>query len=133
MGSIAQNHKHVVVHAFPAAWGHNKPLCSFVVHILESEPQAIVTCLTAGLLYSKIIGELKRLPPAKYEAFQSRLHILDIAGSNFDMMKPLEAFAPAFATLYSSAPITCLSSEKTVSGLPKPTLAVIDVSSAQQI
>ncbi|KAF5368681.1 hypothetical protein D9757_010222 [Collybiopsis confluens] len=92
---------------------HNKPLCSFVVHILDSNPEVVVTYFTTGLLYSKIIGELKRLPTARYEALQSRLHVLDIAGSEFDIMKPIETFAPAFESLYSSAPITCRSSGKT--------------------
>ncbi|KAE9404995.1 UDP-Glycosyltransferase/glycogen phosphorylase [Gymnopus androsaceus JB14] len=41
-------------------------------------------------------------------------------------MKQLESFAPAFRALYSSNPITCLTTGKTISGLPSPTLAIID-------
>ncbi|KAF5368682.1 hypothetical protein D9757_010223 [Collybiopsis confluens] len=126
MGSIVHNHKHVLVYAFPVAWGHNKPLCPFVVHMLDSDPEVVITYFTAGILYSKIVGEFKRLPAAKYDALQSRLHIIDIAGSEIDLTKPVESFAPAFESLYSSAPITCRSSGKTIGGLPSPSLAIID-------
>ncbi|KAF5333855.1 hypothetical protein D9757_015406 [Collybiopsis confluens] len=96
--------------------------------MLESDPGVVVTYFTTGLLYPQIVGEFKRLPPSKYEALQSRLHVLDIAGKEVDLMKPVDAFASSFKSLFSTgtAPITCRSSGKTVGGLPPPSLAIID-------
>ncbi|KAF9073099.1 hypothetical protein BDP27DRAFT_1289599 [Rhodocollybia butyracea] len=128
MGSISNNQKHVVVHAFAFAWGHNKPLCAFVTRILEAQPETVVTYLTGSHLYSKIIAELKRLPSDQYEALESRLNVIDISEptSDNDMMKPLDLFAPTFTALYTSASVTCNTSGKTISGLSCPTLAIID-------
>ncbi|KAF9052531.1 hypothetical protein BDP27DRAFT_1304456 [Rhodocollybia butyracea] len=126
MGSITNSRKHVVVHAFTYGWGHNKPLCAFAIHILKNKPQTIVTYLTGSLLYPKIMAELKRLPSDQYEALESRLNIIDISEATDDTMKPLSLFAPTFTALYTSVAVTCKSSGKTVSGLPRPTLAIID-------
>ncbi|KAJ3856268.1 hypothetical protein EV368DRAFT_78865 [Lentinula lateritia] len=127
MGSIiASNITHVVVHAMPAAWGHNKPLCALVVHILEDHPEIVVTYFTASGMYSKIIAELKRLEPAKYAAIESRMNIIDIAGPDIDLLKPLDTFESNFQALYSSSHVTCLTTKKTINGLPRPTLAIID-------
>ncbi|KAJ3726693.1 hypothetical protein C8R42DRAFT_717551 [Lentinula raphanica] len=127
MGSIeAIDRKHIVVHALPAAWGHNKPLCAFVVHVLESQPGVVVTYLTARTTYSKIQAEFKRLEPTRFEAIASRLNVMDISEPDFDFMKPLTTFGPAFATLYSSGSLTCTITQKTISGLPAPAFAVID-------
>jgi hypothetical protein len=38
-------------------------------------------------------------------------------------------FAPAFAALWESKGLTCKSSGKTVTGLPRPTTAILDVRS----
>ncbi|GAW03549.1 glycosyltransferase family 1 protein [Lentinula edodes] len=127
MGSIiASNITHVVVHAMAAAWGHNKPLCALVVHILEDHPEIVVTYFTASGIYSKIIAELKRLEPARYAAIESRMNIIDIAGPDFDFLKPLDTFESNFQALYSSSHVTCLTTKKTINGLPRPTLAIID-------
>ncbi|KAJ3973683.1 hypothetical protein EV361DRAFT_898579, partial [Lentinula raphanica] len=90
MGSIeANDSKHIIVHALPAAWGHNKPLCAFVVHVLESQPEAVVTYLTAHPTYSKIMAEFKRLAPARFEVIEPRLKCVllfettvSVSGSN---------------------------------------------------
>ncbi|KAJ3826865.1 hypothetical protein F5880DRAFT_1627352 [Lentinula raphanica] len=127
MGSIeANDSKHIIVHALPAAWGHNKPLCAFVVHVLESQPEAVVTYLTAHPTYSKIMAEFKRLAPARFEVIEPRLNVIDISEPDVDLMKPLSTFGPAFAALYSSGSVTCSTTQKTISGLPPPVFAVID-------
>ncbi|KAJ3782241.1 hypothetical protein GGU10DRAFT_389982 [Lentinula aff. detonsa] len=125
MGSI-DNRKHVVVYAIPVAWGHNKPLCAFAVQILENQPEAIVTYFTTSNTYPKIIAEFKRLEPTRYAALEPRLNIINIAGPVVDPFQPLDAFEPNFAALYSSSSVTCLSTDRTISGLPRPTLAIID-------
>ncbi|KAF8830639.1 hypothetical protein HHX47_DHR2001054 [Lentinula edodes] len=126
MDSIASNITHVVVHAMPAAWGHNKPLCALVVHILEDHPEIVVTYFTAFGIYFKIIAQLKRLEPARYAAIESRMNIIDISGPDFDLLKPLDTFESNFQALYSSSHVTCLTTKKTINGLPRPTLAIID-------
>ncbi|KAJ3726575.1 hypothetical protein C8R42DRAFT_657047 [Lentinula raphanica] len=125
MGSI-DNRKHIIVHAIPVAWGHNKPLCAFVVNVLEAQPNAIVTYLTSSDAYAKLVAEFGRLDPARYAALEPRLHIIDIAGPSVETFEPINAFEPSFEALYSSSSITCLSSKRTISGLPAPTLAIID-------
>ncbi|GAW03551.1 glycosyltransferase family 1 protein [Lentinula edodes] len=126
MDSTASKHKHVVVHAIPAGWGHNKPLCAFVVRMLEEQPDVVITYLTASAVYSKIMDEFKRLEPARFAAIEPRLNIMDIAGPDFDVMKPLLTFAPSLAALCSSGSVTCLTTKKVINGLPPPTLAIID-------
>ncbi|KAJ3980904.1 hypothetical protein F5890DRAFT_1557274 [Lentinula detonsa] len=125
MASII-NQKHIVVHAVPGSWGHNKPLCAFVIHILENQSEAVITYLTAFNIYSKIMGEFERLEPARFAAIAPRLNIMDISGPDFDFMKPLLTFGPNFAALYSSGSVTCLTTKKTITGLSVPTLAIID-------
>lgn len=125
--------------------GHNKPLCALVVHILEDHPEIVVTYFTASGIYSKIIAELKRLEPARYAAIESRMKcvhsntpafvetvlilssIIDITGPDVDLLKPLDTFESNFQALYSSSQVTCLTTNKTINGLPRPTLAIIDV------
>ncbi|KAE9403747.1 UDP-Glycosyltransferase/glycogen phosphorylase [Gymnopus androsaceus JB14] len=130
MGSttFANDQKHIVLHALIGAWGHNKPLCSLALRILEDRPDVVVTYLTGHASYSNIIGELKCYPSATFEAIESRLNIIDLTGplEGPPVMLQLESFAPAFAALYSSASVTCLSSAKTIHGLPIPSLAIID-------
>ncbi|KAJ4473111.1 hypothetical protein J3R30DRAFT_764566 [Lentinula aciculospora] len=133
MGPTTNKHKHLVVHAVPGGWGHNKPLCAFVVRVLEAQSEVVITYLTASAIYSKIMGELNRLEPARFAAIKSRLNIMDIAGPAFDTMKPLLTFGPSFAALYSSGSVTCLTTEKTISALPPPTLAIIDPFAAYAI
>ncbi|KAE9403761.1 UDP-Glycosyltransferase/glycogen phosphorylase [Gymnopus androsaceus JB14] len=131
MGSTSIS-KHIVLHGIPGGWGHNKPLCALAIRILENRPEVVVTYLTGAPAYSKIIGELKHYSSAKHEAIQSRLNIIDIAGPLEGPLVNLEldSFAPAFAALYSSGSLTCLTSGKTIHGYPAPTLAIIDPFSA---
>ncbi|KAJ3758933.1 hypothetical protein EV360DRAFT_42892 [Lentinula raphanica] len=59
-------------------------------------------------------------------ANSTSLSIIDIAGPSVETFEPINAFEPSFEALYSSSSITCLSSKRTISGLPAPTLAIID-------
>ncbi|KAF5387364.1 hypothetical protein D9757_005742 [Collybiopsis confluens] len=100
--------------------GHHKPLAALVALILESRPEAIVTYLATGPLFSKIQNELRRLEPVRYKAIKSRLNIID------NPRIPPQRFAPAYAALHMSEAITCLSPGETITSLPSPTLATID-------
>ncbi|KAL0580554.1 hypothetical protein V5O48_001462 [Marasmius crinis-equi] len=95
-----------------------------MVLLAESGDDVVVTYLT-GLLYTRIVEEFNKLPKERLEKIQSRVNIIDISGSSMDLFN-LPEFAPAFEALYRSTPLTCLTSKREFSGLPKPTLAIVD-------
>lgn len=53
--------------------------------------------------------------------------MIDVSGPEVNLFAPLPEFAPAYAALHKSEPITCKSSGNTVSGLPPPMVAIVDV------
>ncbi|KIK61796.1 glycosyltransferase family 1 protein [Collybiopsis luxurians FD-317 M1] len=126
MEAIPASQKHILVHAHAVAWGHHKPLVAFVSRLLESRPETIVTYFATEPLFAKIKNELGRLDPAKYGAIKPRLNVIDISGPIPDPRIPPQGFAPAYAALYKSEAVTCLSTGETISGLSPPTLAIID-------
>ncbi|KAJ3784842.1 hypothetical protein GGU10DRAFT_399990 [Lentinula aff. detonsa] len=89
--------KHIVLHAHAIAWGHNKPLASLAVLIVESFPEVVVTFLTSASMLPRIMSELERLDPSHSQVIGSRLHVLDISGAILDPRLPLAGFALAYA------------------------------------
>ncbi|KAJ7457088.1 hypothetical protein FB451DRAFT_602098 [Mycena latifolia] len=134
--------KHIVLHAM-AGWGHSKPLTSILVRMAESRENIIVTFLV-GEMYKNIMDELSKLPEDRLRRFQDRIHIVDIRGNTaepdledgpdtftpaFDangLIDPSYGFYPAFEALCHSGTVTCNTSGKSIRGLPRPTVAIID-------
>lgn len=58
--------------------------------------------------------------------------VIDISGPIVDPRLPLAEFSPAYLALQKSEAVNCLSTGKTISGLPAPTLAIIDASTCLQ-
>ncbi|KIK62457.1 glycosyltransferase family 1 protein [Collybiopsis luxurians FD-317 M1] len=118
--------KNILFHAIPA-WGHKKPMIALAVIITRARPDIIVTMITTGVLYSKIMKELKsKLSTQEYSQLSSRIHVIDVAGPAVSPFEPLAQFGPAYDALCNSEPITCKSSEQTFSELPPPVVAIID-------
>ncbi|KIK62653.1 hypothetical protein GYMLUDRAFT_507346 [Collybiopsis luxurians FD-317 M1] len=65
--------KNVLFHAVPA-WGHHKPMVALAVIITRTRLDIIVTMITTGVLYSKIMNELKsKLSAQEYNQLSSRI------------------------------------------------------------
>ncbi|KAL0069043.1 hypothetical protein AAF712_003726, partial [Marasmius tenuissimus] len=95
-----------------------------MVLVAELRPNVVITFL-AGAMYPKIVGELAKLPSTRYKEIESRINVIDIPNPTPDFMNN-PAFFKAFETLSQSGTLTCASSGKSVTGLPKPSLAIID-------
>jgi hypothetical protein len=53
--------------------------------------------------------------------------VVDVAGPEKTQMDPVVEFIPAFAALWQGQPIKCLSTQRIFEGLPRPSLAIVDV------
>jgi hypothetical protein len=58
---------------------------------------------------------------------------IDIQGVVTNPMAPFTDFAPTFEALWKSEAVTCKTSGKTVQGLPRPSMAIIDVGFFHQL
>jgi hypothetical protein len=61
---------------------------------------------------------------SNYLSFDS---VIDVQGVPQDVFAPIVEFGPAFEALWKSEGVTCKSSGRTVSGLPRPTMAFLEV------
>ncbi|KAK1219088.1 hypothetical protein PQX77_018209, partial [Marasmius sp. AFHP31] len=94
--------------------------------VLVAELRAdVVTTFLAGAMYPKILEELSKLPPTRYQKIEDRINVIDVPNPTPDFMNN-PAFAGAFKILLQSGTLTCASSGKSITGLPKPSLAIID-------
>ncbi|KAK7034537.1 hypothetical protein VNI00_012384 [Paramarasmius palmivorus] len=123
--------KHIAIHVF-GVWGHTKPATGFAVHLIEACKDVTITLLTFGSMFDKVLNELKKLGTPQ-QALVSRLNVIDISGTDFNFSGSQSDFEPVFKTLWSSGSVTCLSSGKTISGLPKPCLTILGVSCIQAL
>ncbi|KAF9068876.1 hypothetical protein BDP27DRAFT_1326417 [Rhodocollybia butyracea] len=118
--------KNIVAHCL-SVWGHHKPLAALGVIITRSYPDVTITIITTGLIYPKFVDELKsKLSTEEYEQLSPRFNVIDVAGPEVNPFVPLQEFAPAFIALCNSEPIVCKSSGKVFSGIPPPTVALVD-------
>ncbi|KAJ4480020.1 hypothetical protein J3R30DRAFT_2566107 [Lentinula aciculospora] len=119
--------KNILFHALPA-WGHNKPMAALAVIILRARPEIVITVITTGIIYPKFNNELKsKLSAEEYDMLSSRINIIDVSGPEINIFEPLKEFGLAYTAIWNSEPVICKSSGRTFSGLPPPTVAVIDV------
>ncbi|KAK7472007.1 hypothetical protein VKT23_000114 [Stygiomarasmius scandens] len=105
--------------------GHYKPIFPLAAQILHSRPNVIITVLTQATMYSKLLAELNKLPPAAQRDARARFNIVDIGEAPQNVFLPLLTFEPVFQAMYKGEPIKCLSSGNEYT-LPKPTVAVMD-------
>ncbi|KIK62564.1 glycosyltransferase family 1 protein [Collybiopsis luxurians FD-317 M1] len=118
--------KHMLFHSL-AAWGHNKPMAALAVFITRARPDIVITIITTGSIHAKLVNELKsKLSTEKYNSLSPRINVIDIVGQDTNPFEPLKEFAPAYEALRDSQPLTCKSSGRTLSGLPSPSVALLD-------
>ncbi|KAG7090300.1 hypothetical protein E1B28_011898 [Marasmius oreades] len=115
--------KHVLLYTAPA-WGHTKPLVSLMILIAESHSDIVFTFIT-NVMYPKIMAELGKLPKERYEKVRGQIHVIHIHNPT---MGPFAdpGFIDAIRRLYRCEYLTCATSGRTTTGLPKPCLAIID-------
>ncbi|KAK7045957.1 hypothetical protein VNI00_006952 [Paramarasmius palmivorus] len=125
MARVSNIHRHILLHAIDH-WGHNKPLIAFAVRIAEARDDVSITLLTTVVMYAKIKGELSKLREDQIARIEPRINIINLSENREDIIAPLPEFNAAFDALWRSKPLVCLTSTRTVGGLPPPCVAVID-------
>ncbi|KAF9259975.1 UDP-Glycosyltransferase/glycogen phosphorylase [Marasmius fiardii PR-910] len=119
--------KHIIMYTIPA-WGHAKPLVALMVLIAELRTDVVLT-LIANVRYPNIMGELAKIPPERFESIRDRVHVMNIPNPSAQGPGPSKddpGFANAFGILWRSETLTCATTGKTITGLPRPSLAIID-------
>jgi hypothetical protein len=51
----------------------------------------------------------------------------DIVGPSFDIAAPRDVFESVFRALWNGEPVTCKSTGKTIGGLPRPRMTILEV------
>ncbi|THV01912.1 UDP-Glycosyltransferase/glycogen phosphorylase [Dendrothele bispora CBS 962.96] len=113
--------KNIFFYCIPA-WGHTKPIPAFGYRILETTPDTIITVFTFSAMYPRLLKEIEKVP----REYRKRFFVIDVCGPVFNPQLPLQEFELAFEALWTGKPITCLSSGKIWTGIPKPVVAVVD-------
>ncbi|KAK7463057.1 hypothetical protein VKT23_007643 [Stygiomarasmius scandens] len=115
--------KNIFFYCIPA-WGHTKPIPAFSYRIMETRPDVVVTVFTFSALYPRLLKEIEKMP----KEFRERFFVIDVCGSVANPQLPVQAFDTAFEALWKGEPVTCLSSGKVWTGVPRPVVAVVDAS-----
>ncbi|KAL0572810.1 hypothetical protein V5O48_009155 [Marasmius crinis-equi] len=93
--------------------------------LAESREDVWVTFFT-GSMYPKLMEEMARIPQGRLKRVQNRVNVIDVA-SNAKGMFDAPEFENAIQQLFDgSGKITCLTSKKIYTSLPKPNLVIVD-------
>ncbi|KAL0064810.1 hypothetical protein AAF712_008207 [Marasmius tenuissimus] len=96
-----------------------------MVLLAEAGDDVRVTSFT-GAMHVQVMQELAKVPQERFEKVASRINVIDVASSSHSMFDA-PGFAEAFNELYSgSGKITCLSSKKVFTNLPRPDIVILD-------
>ncbi|KAF9255631.1 UDP-Glycosyltransferase/glycogen phosphorylase [Marasmius fiardii PR-910] len=119
--------KHIVLYSDPA-WGHVKPLVTLMVLVAELRADVVLTFI-ANTRYPNIMDELAKIPPERFENIRDRVHVMNIPNPSAQSSGPSKddpGFTNAFGILWRAETLTCVTTGKTITGLPRPSLAIID-------
>ncbi|KAL0569933.1 hypothetical protein V5O48_012025 [Marasmius crinis-equi] len=119
--------KHILLHTVPG-WGHVKPLVALMVFIAEMREDVVLT-LPVGLIASRAVEELAKLSKERHDKIRERIYVIDLPTASLEETLNFEineGFDRTFTNLYNSGSFNCVLSGKAVTGLPRPSLAVID-------
>ncbi|KAJ8095020.1 hypothetical protein PM082_010238 [Marasmius tenuissimus] len=116
---------HILLHAVGPSWGHSKPLTSFMLLLAESREDVVVTFLTDSL-YTQIVRELSKAPRERLQKVEGRVNVINIKGPKLGFLDTPE-FAVVLQELWKgNGSVTCVSSEKVFTNLPRPDLVILD-------